>query len=634
MRKPLALIGFLFICFCSPLKAQPSFGGMPFGLSSKSTKTTIPVIHFQGPDLLKLKAEDERLQVNRFAAPIKVNIDPANDGQWTVTDQGISVWQLKINIPEAKGLLLFYEDFVLADEAKLFVYSSDGKQILGAYTKESLGNGDLFMTGVIYGESVILEYQSPQIASRSPFHIWRIDVVYKGNGAEKDLLDEIGFGASSECHDNIVCPTGDDWVIERSAVARVFIVVDEGTGYCTGTLMNNTAQDGRLLFLTAFHCMDGFTPLYNLWRFDFNYASSTCELPLEEPELLSILGCNILAGRRENDFILLNLYPQVPNGLQLHLAGWDRSNVNPTSGAVINHPLGDIQKISISSTESTVFPNSINWNEGLVQTPAFHHFKTTYSDGTIEAGASGAALFNQDHRVVGQLQGGGANLDCDETFGYFGRLFMSWEGGNTPPSSLKDWLDPLGLAPNTLNALSPILPASILTETGDPVPDVIATFYVDDIFIGMTESTSSGRMPIPDTLPLNGALRIELSKNLSYGNGVTTSDLIKIQKHILGIAFLDPLRVLASDVNNSNSVSTLDIIRIRKLILTLNDNFGEDSMPSWQFFSAPFSTANALQPWADNQRDNNFVYELINGVQLPNFIAIKTGDANGNVDPD
>ena len=631
MRKPLVLIGFLLLYFCSPLKAQPSFGGMPFGLSSTATKTMIPVLHFQGPNFQKLEAEDERTQGNRFAAPISVDIDPAKDGVWTTTADGISVWQLKIKIPKAKGLLLFYEDFILENEAKLFVYSADGKQILGAYTQESLSKSDLFMTGIVYGEEVILEYQSPQIASRSPFKIWRIDVVYKDNGPEKAIL--LGFGSSSECHDNVVCPTGDDWVVERNAVARIFLVVEEGTGYCTGTLMNNTAQDGRLLFLTAFHCMDGFTPLYNLWRFDFDYASTSCENPLEEPEFLSILGCNLLAGRRENDFLLLDLYPQIPDGLQLHLAGWDRRDINPASGGVINHPLGDIQKISITSIESTVFPNSINWNEGLVVTPAFHHFKTTYSDGTIEPGASGAALFNQDHRVVGQLQGAGTNLNCDETFGYFGRFFMSWEGGNTTPSRLKDWLDPLNLASNTLNALSPIRPPAILTEAGDPVPDVLVTFYVDDVLIGETESTSNGRVPIPDTLPLNGTLRIEFAKELFYGNGVATSDLIKIQKHILGSTFLAPLRILASDVNNSNSVSTLDIIRIRKLILTLNNDFGDGGMPSWQFFKVPFFTANPLQPWNDNDRNNDFTYELVNGFQLPDFIAVKTGDANGNVDP-
>ena len=632
MRKPFVLIGFLILYACSTLKTQPAFGGIPLGLSSAKATTSIPAIHFQSPDFQKLEAEDERTQVSRFAAPVLVDIKPEYDGKWTTTADGTSVWQLRIKIPDAKGLLLFYEDFALADDARLFVYSADGQQILGAYTQASMGKSDRFMTGIIYGEEVVLEYQMPQIASRSPFHIFRIDVVYKNIGTEK-AFPETGFGASSTCHDNVVCSTGDDWVIERNAVARIYLVVEEGTGYCSGTLMNNTAEDGRLLFLSAFHCMDGYTPQYDLWRFDFEYASSTCINPTTEPTFKSILGCDLLAGRRDNDFLLLDLYPQIPDGLQLHLAGWDRRDINPTSGAVVHHPLGDIQKIAISSTASTVFPSSINWNNGLVITPADHHFKTTYSDGTIEQGSSGAALFNQEHKVVAQLQGAGDNINCDETFGYFGRLFMSWEGGGTPATRLKDWLDPLDSNAVTINAFSSLRSPNILTDTGDPVPSVSVRFYVNDALVGTTESMADGRIPIPDNFPLTGTLRMEFAREISYDNGVTTSDLIKIQKHILGIGLLDALKTLACDVNGSNSLTTLDMIRIRKLILTLNSDFGDGSIPSWLFFTAPFSAADPLEPWDDNGRSNSFIYQLVSGFQLPNFVAVKSGDANGNVDP-
>lgn len=63
--------------------------------------------------------------------------------------------------------------------------------------------------------------------------------------------------------------------------------------------------------------------------------------------------------------------------------------------------------------------------------------------------------------------------------------------------------------------------------------------------------------------------------------GVTTSDLIRIQKHILSIQPLDkPFSWIAADVNNSGTISNADIIKIRRLILALDDQFEE--VPSWR----------------------------------------------------
>ena len=57
-------------------------------------------------------------------------------------------------------------------------------------------------------------------------------------------------------------------------------------------------------------------------------------------------------------------------------------------------------------------------------------------------------------------------------------------------------------------------------------------------------------------------------KNIGYDNGVSTLDLVKIQKHILGKSPLESeMREVAADVNNDGKVSALDLLDIRKLIL-------------------------------------------------------------------
>jgi len=60
-------------------------------------------------------------------------------------------------------------------------------------------------------------------------------------------------------------------------------------------------------------------------------------------------------------------------------------------------------------------------------------------------------MFDQNHRIIGQLHGGCS--DCnDEIIGlnhfgpnesdYYGRLAIAWNSSTNPKRRLKDWLDP------------------------------------------------------------------------------------------------------------------------------------------------------------------------------------------------
>lgn len=608
------------------LFAQPAFAGLPIGLSKANTLKTAPQLSFASLDIAQLEREDEDLQVNRFAAPIAVDISPNSHGNWTFLPDGTQVWQLEISVDKAKGLLLFYEDFNLPNGSQLFVYSPKTGQVLGAYTNASQGRTDRFMTGVVDGDELVLEYQAPDGNYETPFHIWRIDAVYKDAGPEKDLLN-FGFGSSDECHDNAACTTGNNWQLERNAVARIIVVVAEGSGYCTGSVMNNTAEDGRLLFLSAFHCMDGFTPQYDLWRFDFYYETADCELPPDEPEFRSVLGCDSLAGRRAVDFLLLDLHPETTIGMEFHYLGWDRSGIAPDTAAVMHHPRGDVKKISLANNPSVIFNSSITWNNN-VTTPPNHHYRITYSKGTMELGSSGAALMDKNHRVVGQLHGDAGILDCDATVGYFGRLFMSWNGNNES-FRLRDWLDPLGTDTMQLDALGQVRSVFVRTDQGEGVAGVNATFSVNGEVIGSSISENDGRLLIP-VLPSSGNLVITLDKPDTYSNGVSVIDIIQMQKHVLGTDLLERYRILACDVNVSNSLTTLDMIRIRKMILTLTPDFGTNSVAAWQFIASNTSLPDPLQPWPLGERDNSFSYSLGPDFQLSDFVAMKSGDANGN----
>jgi hypothetical protein len=122
------------------------------------------------------------------------------------------------------------------------------------------------------------------------------------------------------------------------------------------------------------------------------------------------------------------------------------------------------------------------------------------------------------------------------------------------------------------------------------------------------------------------SLSAQLDKD--HVNGVSTFDLVLIQKHILGTKLIDnPYRLIAADVNNSKSVSTLDMIQIRKLILQVDDKF--KNVPSWKFVDAAYRFPDASNPFGAEYPEVINVNNL-NGNVKADFVAIKMGDVNGN----
>lgn len=130
-------------------------------------------------------------------------------------------------------------------------------------------------------------------------------------------------------------------------------------------------------------------------------------------------------------------------------------------------------------------------------------------------------------------------------------------------------------------------------------------------------------------LPLNTNYEIKPSRNDLPTNGVTTIDLVKIQRHIIGIEPLtNPYDKIAADVNHDNDITALDLIELRKVILGIFDNF--QSNTSWRFAPKSFTI----------QADRPFQFpELINVNTLQgdeinkDFVGIKIGDVNSSSVP-
>jgi hypothetical protein len=107
--------------------------------------------------------------------------------------------------------------------------------------------------------------------------------------------------------------------------------------------------------------------------------------------------------------------------------------------------------------------------------------------------------------------------------------------------------------------------------------------------------------------------------------GVSTLDIVKIQRHILGIKpFTSPYDFIAADVNNNGSVAASDIIQLRKLVLGIYEQFPDNS--SWRFVDAShhFGDPEDIQEFPENIN-----IKEINGPKSNNdFVGIKIGDVD------
>jgi hypothetical protein len=127
--------------------------------------------------------------------------------------------------------------------------------------------------------------------------------------------------------------------------------------------------------------------------------------------------------------------------------------------------------------------------------------------------------------------------------------------------------------------------------------------------------------------PMHYNYEIKASKNDDYLNGVSTLDLVLIQRHVLGVAsFNEAYKVIAADVNGDEKVSGSDLLELRKLILgiyTVLPNSG-----SWKFINGGQAFADAHNPWPINEAIE--IADLSYNMADQNFVSVKVGDVNNS----
>jgi hypothetical protein len=130
-------------------------------------------------------------------------------------------------------------------------------------------------------------------------------------------------------------------------------------------------------------------------------------------------------------------------------------------------------------------------------------------------------------------------------------------------------------------------------------------------------------------MPTVNKATITPEKDSDHANGISTADLIKVQKHILGIKpITSAYKLIAADANADAKINPIDLIQMRKVLLGSIDRFPENS--SWRFVDAKYQFRRPTRALEEHFPESIQVYpDNMQGNK--NFVAVKIGDLDDNV---
>lgn len=468
-------------------------------------------------DVDALAAEDALNQAlgepPRFAVPHSTRLQPQHAGQWLEID-GYSIWRYRVRAENAASLNFGFSRYQLPAGAALYFYSADGAIVAGPYgDRHNAAHGE-FWSPIIAASDVVIELAVPvELQAQVQLELASVNQGYRGFGtalkgysqdpapiASQAKTGEAcagdgtdgGGSRSGSCNTDVACLGEDDpWQDQRHSTGAYS---RGGAWACSGSLINNTANDRRMLFITATHCGVASPSAAASMVVYWDYEWPTCRRPgaaggtatnPPDPNKASH-GATFLAATQSpwscttgspqcSDVALVEVAPANNPDVQHFWNGWDRSNPaafpcpgssdpDSTDGlcASIHHPGVHERRITFSNTNLVTGNISaaqgvhwrINWHLNPPELPNFPPGGALPVSVT-EGGSSGSVLYNADRRLIGVLSGGSAACGASNSQQYdlYGKIAHAWEGYGTPTTRIRDYLDPLGTGAMTWDGL-------------------------------------------------------------------------------------------------------------------------------------------------------------------------------------
>jgi len=188
-----------------------------------------------GVTLEQLDARSLTLEPNQIGINRSVQVLPNTRAQKFVNQDGSQIIALIIKSSGASGVGVHFRNFALADGEEVYVYGGATDSIVfGPFTEKGPWGSGEFWSGTVDGDTAVIEFYKRTDENGQGFEISEIS----------HILAELDWRLRSNEPDVLNCEVDASCFAdpEKNAVARI-LFNNNGPRVCTGTLLNNLAQD-------------------------------------------------------------------------------------------------------------------------------------------------------------------------------------------------------------------------------------------------------------------------------------------------------------------------------------------------------------------------------------------------------
>ena len=344
---------------------------------------------------------------SQFAVDVAHKVSSATAGRWQVVGR-TATWTYGIRIPGAVSLS-FHATRVTLPAGGTLTMSAGGETY--RFAGRDLHRPD-FWSRVGLGDELDLQMTVPlRMRRQALLEIGSFQAGYRSlapgqpdNPHYKILQQRRGqatAAASSTCVENYACDaTGATQEASHSSVA----VIVANQYACSGTLVNDVAQDGAPYILTARHCENGTAaggdPAAAANVAVYWDAVAACGSLL--PSIFNAAAPYQYGAAtvvEQQDVWLIRL-ASLPAASDAYYSGWDATPTAPVGGYSIHYANADTQQfVTWAGTAVARTVSAATLGVGYSTT----FWELVNSLGSVDHGASGAALFSSGNAVVGVL---------------------------------------------------------------------------------------------------------------------------------------------------------------------------------------------------------------------------------------
>jgi hypothetical protein len=187
----------------------------------------------------------------------------------------------------------------------------------------------------------------------------------------------------------------------------------------------------------------------------------------------------------------------------------------------------------------------------------------------------------------------------------------------------------IAITDNVIDCMIEALPGEVVDVNALPFEDVEVD--LSGLSTSSTSTDQQGRY-VFEELMHGGFYSVQCDYESSPLAGVSTFDLLLIQRHILGLSSIgDPYGLIAADVDKNQRITGGDIIQLRRVILGIDSEMPVDN---WRFIPKVHSFISPEMAHASTYPEVIHIESLTGSVMSADFIGLKVGDVDGSITPE